>query len=146
MLEIPVKKMMKGEPLMVASSTSIVRTVCRKMAERGISAVVVVDKKVVVGIFTERDAVFRVMAQDRDPASTRLRDVMTSDPATVAPADTFGHALALMHERGFRHVPVVENGRPVGIVTARDALDPDLDDFVCEVQRRKAIRRPAPPA
>ena len=136
MLEIPVKKMMKGEPLMVASSTSIVRTVCRKMAERGISAVVVVDKKVVVGIFTERDAVFRVIAHGRDAHVTPLRAVMTANPESLDPSRSYGHALLLMQEHGFRHVPVVENGRPIGIISSRNAMDPELEEFVSEERRR----------
>ena len=68
---------------------------------------------------------------------------MTPDPTTVAPDETFGYALLLMHESGFRHVPVVENGRPVGVVSARHALDPDLEEFTAEAERRKAIRRKA---
>jgi predicted transcriptional regulator len=48
-----------------------------------------------------------------------------------------------MHEKGFRHVPVVENGRPVGMVSARHALDPDLEEFTAEAERRKHIRRRA---
>jgi signal-transduction protein with cAMP-binding, CBS, and nucleotidyltransferase domain len=48
--------------------------------------------------------------------------------------------MLLMHERGFRHVPVVEDGRLVGIVSARDALDPELEDFICEERRREALR------
>ena len=57
----------------------------------------------------------------------------------ASPNDSFGRALAMMHENLFRHVPVVENGEPVGIVSARYALDPDMEEFVSEVQRRKAF-------
>lgn len=72
-----------------------------------------------------------------------LYDVMTVYPTTVAPDETFGYALLLMHENGFRHEPVVEDGRPVGVVSARHALDPDLEDFAAEAERRKHIRRRA---
>ena len=65
---------------------------------------------------------------------------MTPSPLTVDPERSFGFALQLMHEHGFRHVPVVENDRPVGIVSARDALDPEMEDFICEAQRREGIR------
>lgn len=111
------------------------------MAKKKVSAIMVVEDDRLVGIFTERDAVFRVIARKRDPHSTRLADVMTTAPRTVAPEESFGYALLLMHERGFRHVPVVENGAPVGIVSARNALDPDLEEFESEAQRRKHIRR-----
>ena len=87
-----------------------------------------------------RDPVVRVLAAGRDAPATRLAEVMTPSPRTVGPEQSFGHALQLMHAHGFRHMPVVEGGRVVGIVTARDALDPDMEEFVCEVQRREGLR------
>jgi CBS domain-containing protein len=112
------------------------------MKEGAVGAVLVVQEGRLVGIFTERDAVYRVMAAGRDPWATTLGEVMTREPKTVAPEETFGYALLLMHENGFRHAPVVEaDGRPVGVVSARHALDPDLEDFAAEEERRKAIRR-----
>jgi CBS domain-containing protein len=65
---------------------------------------------------------------------------MTKSPQTVDPDKPFGFALLMMYENGFRHVPVIQNGKPVGIVSARNALDPDLDEFKYEVSRRKHIR------
>jgi len=100
----------------------------------------VVDNERLVGIFTERDAVFRVIARGRDARTTQLADVMTPDPKTVDPHKSFGYALLMMHENGFRHVPVIENGKPIGIVSSRNAMDPDLEEFVSEAQRRKHIQ------
>jgi CBS domain-containing protein len=94
-----------------------------------------------VGIFTERDAVYRVIAKARDAHTTRLAEVMTPAPKTFAPDESFGYAMLMMYQHGFRHAPVIENGRPVGIVSARKALDPELEEFVAEAQRRKHIRR-----
>jgi CBS domain-containing protein len=62
---------------------------------------------------------------------------MTPAPVTIDPERSFGHAMALMQEHHCRHLPVVENGRPIGIVSARNALDPELEDFVCEERRRR---------
>jgi len=115
----------------------------RLMRRGNVGAILVVDQSRLIGIFTERDALFRVIACGRDPATVLLREVMTADPATVAPDETFGYALLLMHERGFRHVPVVREGRPVGVVSARHALDPELEEFAAEAARRRAIRRRA---
>ncbi len=56
---------------------------------------------------------------------------------TLSPDKTYGHALLLMHDNGFRHMPVVENGRPIGIVSSRNAMDPDLEEFVWEERRRE---------
>lgn len=143
MLGLPIKSVIEPRKLVVAASHTSVGEAARLMKEGKVGALLVVEKGVLIGIFTERDAVFRVMAGGLDPDSTLLRDVMTPDPTTVAPDETFGYALLLMHENGFRHAPVVENGRPVGVVSARHALDPDLEEFTAEAERRKAIRRKA---
>lgn len=135
-----IRQVMQCEELLIVAPETTVSGAARMMAEHCVSAAVVVADDRVVGIFTERDAVFRVIALDRDPRTTRLADVMTSQPVTLGPEKSFGHALTLMHERGIRHVPVVEGDKVVGIVTARDALDPDLEEFVCEAQRRQSLK------
>jgi CBS domain-containing protein len=135
-----IKHVMERERMLCAPPHTSVADAARLMAEQRVSAVLVLDGSQLSGIFTERDAVFRVIALGRDASRTTLADVMTADPATIGPDKTFGQALALMHERGIRHVPVVENGQVVGVVTARDALDPDMEEFVCEAQRRQSIR------
>lgn len=111
----------------------------RLMKEKSSSAVLVVDRGRLAGIFTERDALFRVIAEGRTPETTRLAEVMTENPRTIAPDRPFGHALHLMYEGEFRHVPVVENGRPLGMVCARDALGPDLAQFVADLDTRAHI-------
>jgi CBS domain-containing protein len=110
------------------------------MEKHQVGAVMVVDAHGrLSGIFTERDALFRVLAAGRDPATTRLSEVMTKKPQTIHPDKPVGHALHMMYENGFRHVPVVEDGRPVGMVSARDALGPELQEFESEVKRRQQI-------
>ena len=135
-----IRQVMQGEELLIVTPETTVFAAARQMAERSVSAAVVVDGDRVVGIFTERDAVFRVIARDRDPRSTPVDKVMTVQPVTLDPDKSFGHALTLMHEHSIRHVPVVENGHPVGIVSARDALDPELEEFVVETRRRDSLR------
>ena len=135
-----IRKVMKKETMLTAPPETTVEEAARLMARSGVGAIVVVDGEVVAGIFTERDALFRVVALGRDARTTSLAEVMTPEPLTVDPDRTFGHALQLMHKHGFRHVPVVENGKPVGMVSSRDALDPEMEEFACEVQRREGIR------
>lgn len=118
-----------------------VAAAARIMAQGRFGAVLVVDEGVLKGIFTERDALFRVIAQGRDPAIATVGEVMTPDPRTVAPENTYGYALVLMQEGDFRHAPVVENGRPIGILSSRNAMDPDLEDFVSEANRREHLSR-----
>lgn len=141
MLDEPIRNVMERKKLLTAPPETTVKAAAKLMARKHVSAVMVVERKCLIGIFTERDAVFRVIAENRDTGSTRLADVMTHEPMTVAPEESFGYAMLLMHEHGFRHMPVVENGEPIGIVSARNALDPDLEEFESEAQRRKAIRR-----
>jgi len=135
-----IRRMMVRERMVKGAPGTSVSEAARLMAASATSAVVVIEDEALVGIFTERDAVFRVIAAGLDARITPLSEVMTPKPLTVDPDRTFGYALQLMHEHRFRHVPVVENGRVVGIVTARDALDPEMEEFVCEAQRREGIR------
>lgn len=140
MFSQPVKYVMERENLLIAPPSTTVGEAARLMAQRKVGAVLVVDHDKLVGIFTERDAVFRVIAQDRDARTARLADVMTPSPKTISPDKSFGYALLVMHENGFRHLPVLESGKLVGVVSARNALDPDLEEFVAEARRREHIR------
>ena len=112
----------------------------RLMAEAAQSAVLVTREGVLAGIFTERDATFRVLATDANPKTTTLAQVMTSEVLTMTADRPFGHALHLMFENGIRHVPVVDaQGIPQGLVTARDALDLEACEFGEELVRREEI-------
>jgi len=141
MLGLPIRSVIEPRKLVVAAPETSVAEAAKLMKKNRVGAVLVVEHGRLVGIFTERDAVFRVMAPGRDPKSTALREVMTREPTTVAPEETFGHALLLMYENGFRHVPVVEDHRPVGVVSARHALDPELEEFSVEASRRRHLSR-----
>jgi CBS domain-containing protein len=136
-----VRSVMKRKKFLAAPPETTVTKAGALMAKKNVGAVVIVERGHLIGIFTERDAVFRVIAQGRDPQTTRLAEVMTVSPKTVEPDQTYGYALLVMQENGFRHMPVVEDGKPVGIVSSRNALDPELEEFVSETQRRRHIRR-----
>jgi CBS domain-containing protein len=136
----PVRSIIAKQKILTSTAEITVAEAARLMKKKSLGAVMVVtDNGRLAGIFTERDAVFRVLAEGRDPKTTRLSDVMTPHPQTIAPEKPFGHALMMMYESGFRHVPVVEDGKPVGMVSARDALGPELQEFESELQRRTRI-------
>jgi CBS domain-containing protein len=91
------------------------------MRDRQVGAVlVIVGERELVGIFTGRDAVCRVLAEGKDPAVTTLGEVMTRNPDSMPPSNTAIDALRLMQDRGFRHVPVVEKNKVLGVVSRGD--------------------------
>lgn len=118
-----------------------VREAAQLMKAHHVSALMVVGAtKMLVGICTERDLVFDVIACGLDPDQTSVSAVMTANPLTIGPDKPFGHALHMMYEGGFRHVPVVDGiGRPIGMVSARDALDSDALSFDADLIRREEI-------
>jgi CBS domain-containing protein len=130
------RSIVAGQPPAMAEKSATVFEAALLMKTQGKGALLVVDGARLIGIFTERDALLRVIAARLDPATTRLADVMTSHPQTMSPDEPFLKALRLMHSRGFRHVPVVDHGRPVGVVSARDALDDDLYELRVDMAQR----------
>lgn len=137
MLDDPVSRIMRKGKLLTARPGEIVAKAAKRMAARNVGAMLVVEDGRLLGIITERDVVFRVVAMGLDPARTRVAEAMTANPITIDAARPFGYALVLMHREGFRHLPVVKDGKVAGIVSARSALDPDLEEFASEISRRK---------
>jgi CBS domain-containing protein len=136
----PIRKLIARQKILTTSAETTIGEAARLMRKRMVGAAMVVhDDGTLAGIFTERDALFRVLAEGRDPKTTRVADVMTQHPQTISPDKPFGHAMLMMHDGGFRHVPVIENGRPIGMVSARDALGPELEEFESEMKRRTRI-------
>ncbi len=135
-----IRTIIKDQELLTAPATMTVAEAARLMKQSKFGAVMVVENGTLVGIFTERDALFRVIAEGRDPKIVQLAAVMTRDPQTIHPDRPFADALLLMHASGFRHVPVVEDGRPIGMVSARDALGEELENFIYELVRQKQIK------
>ena len=138
-----IRDVLEPRTLVTAAPETSVAEAARRMKDNKVGAILVLEDDRLVGIFTERDALFRVVAGGRDPAAVLLREVMTREPQTVSADETFGYALLVMYERGFRHLPVVEGDWPIGVVSARHALDPDLEEFAAEAARRGAIKRRA---
>ncbi|HEY1328138.1 MAG TPA: CBS domain-containing protein [Casimicrobiaceae bacterium] len=136
-----VRAVVAGRPVVGAPSTTSVEAAARLMKRKKVGALMVVDEGRLVGIFTERDALFRVIADDLDPRHTRLDRVMTRDPRTIDAEKPFAYALMMMHEGGFRHVPVIARGELLGMVTARDALAPELEEFRAEMLHREEINK-----
>jgi CBS domain-containing protein len=131
-----IEEIVRKRKLITATRTTTVREAARTMADERVGAVVVLESGRLVGIFTERDIAFRVVARGLDPDKTQLAKVMTTHPVTIGAEKPLGHALHLMYEGGFRHVPVLAHGKPIGVVSSRDALGRELVDFEGELKQR----------
>ncbi|HEY3178837.1 MAG TPA: CBS domain-containing protein [Casimicrobiaceae bacterium] len=134
-----IRSIVAGQTPISATKTTTVVDAARLMKQQNIGALLVIDSSRLIGIFTERDALFRVLAAGRDPNTTRLADVMTAQPQTIGPDEPFLHALRIMYEGKFRHMPVVEFGRPLGMVSVRDALDDDLYALRVDLEQRQEM-------
>lgn len=110
----------------------------REMVTNNIGAIPVLRDGELVGIFSERDIMKRVVAAGRDPARTRISEVMTADPLTVDIREGIEHCMVLMKQHGFRHLPVCDGKKLKGIVSLRDILLRDLTDKDEEVRMMRA--------
>ena len=110
----------------------------QRMADENIAAIVVIDADArLVGIVTERDMSQRVLARELDAKATPLAEIMTENPDTLAPDDSAADALELMRTRNYRHLPVAEEGRCVGMVSIRDlyaAVKEALEENIRETE------------
>ena len=105
------------DPVMLPASATVMMA-ARHMHSRRVSAVLVTEgDDDLIGIFTERDAISRVLADGRDPAETTLAEVMTDNPEFVSPQNTAVEVVQLMQALGCRHLPIVNEGKAIGIVS-----------------------------
>jgi len=134
-----VRDVIAGQKPFSAPGNTTIATAARLMKKHNVGALMIVEHGRLAGIFTERDVVFRVVAESLDPTTTHVAQVMTTKPKTIGPDKALGHALLMMFDGGFRHVPVVEHGKPLGMISARDALGPDLQEFEGELLQREHL-------
>jgi CBS domain-containing protein len=132
-----IREIIHNQRLLTLPPDTSVRAAARAMAEHRVGSVMVVEHDTLVGIVTERDCLERVLAAGVDPDTTEVSAVMTRKVMTITPDRLLVNALHQMRGNGFRHMPVVENGRPVGMVSIRDALGSELVRFEGEEETKK---------
>lgn len=113
---------------------ALVSECVRTMTAEKIGAIIVMDGERLAGIFTERDALNRVLAAGLDPASTKISEVMTKNPYCIPPTTTVAEAMELVTKRRFRHLPIVENGKVLAVVSSGDLTHWMVKDQIGEVQ------------
>ena len=127
-----------------ADGVQTVLEVVEAMVARNIGAVPVLENGILVGIFSERDLMRRVVAEGRDPRFTRIKEVMTTDPLTVSPRETVENCMILMRRHGFRHLPICDGQHLLAVVSLRDVLLHDLTEKDHEVRMMRAYIQASP--
>lgn len=136
----PVIKVIQNRDFIALPMDTSVLAAAKLMKQRHQGSALIVGEGRLLGICTERDLVFDVLAEGLDPTQTPISEVMTANPETIGPEQPFSHALHLMFEGGFRHMPVLDaQGQPLGIISARDALGLETAQFNEELERREAL-------
>jgi CBS domain-containing protein len=135
-----VREVMTENPVVLPKDASIVEA-ARLMRDHGIGDVIVVDGERAEGIVTDRDIVIRAVAEGTAPGEVRMQDVLSGELAAVTPDDPVERAIALMREKAIRRVPVVESGRPVGVVSIGDlAVQRDADSALADISEEPPNR------
>ena len=131
----PLKKLFEGhEAIHSVGPDTLVTDCVRTMTAEKIGALIIMDGERLVGIFTERDALNKVLAAGLDPRSTKVSEVMTKDPYYVPQTTTVGAAMELVTKRRFRHLPIVEKGKVLAVVSSGDLTHWVVKDQMGEVQ------------
>lgn len=127
------------QTLLTLGADVSVRQAAKLMAERHIGAVLITADGRLEGIFTERDVLNKIVAPGRDPEAVKLAEVMTRNPDTVSPDASALDTLIRMQTKGYRHVPVVDDGELIGIVSVRDLFNAVKRELEEDIQEREAF-------
>jgi CBS domain-containing protein len=128
-----IREVMTPDPVTMPSDASVLEA-ARQMRDVGIGDVIVLENDRIFGILTDRDIVVRVVAEERDPEETRLAEVCSRELTTLSPDDSIDRAIEMMRAKAIRRVPVVQNGRPVGVVSLGDlAVDRDPKSVLAQI-------------
>jgi CBS domain-containing protein len=120
----PLRRILAAKPksLWTVGPRDNALTAMRLMAEKNIGLVVVMENRTIAGVLSERDCVRRLVLAGKSPELTAVADIMVRDVIKVDLAQTFADCLKLMHLHGIRHLPVVENGTPISVISIRDLM------------------------
>ena len=130
--------LIRGRTIHSLQATETVMTAAIYMTQCNIGAIPVMHGERLAGVFSERDILVRVVAAQRDPKTTVLTEVMTTEPFVVGPDDPVERCMIAMKQHGFRHLPVCDGERLVGFISLRDMLLHDLDEKEVDLRMMRA--------
>ena len=122
------RRMIRRRELVAAAPTATVMEVAAQMTDAHVGALCILDGDRLVGIFSERDLMTRVLVAGRDPRRTPVADVMTRDVVTATMDDSRSDCLSKMQEERFRHLPVMEEDRAVAMLSMRDLMRDEIEE------------------
>ena len=126
-------------PLVAVTPEATVKEAVRTMAQESIGAIGVTERNTLVGIFSERDLMLRVVLEQRDPERTRMRDVMTSPVETIHRESTADDALKIMLEKHIRHLPIIDrDGTLCGMISMRSLLHDKVEELTVQLDSLEA--------
>ena len=140
-----VKSLIAGRRLTYVTPEMSVSDAAARMANVKIGAVIVLENSKLVGIFTERDLLNRVVSAGKDPRKTKISDVMTTNVAVCSADDTYENCLAQMKQIGCRHMPIVESDRLLGVLSMRDLLKHHISVQDAEIKMMSSLYQYQPP-
>jgi CBS domain-containing protein len=126
-----------GQIFSIMADDSVLQAI-EIMATRHVGALLVMNQGTLLGIISERDYARKVILKKRSSSDTRVADIMTAPPVTVSPQDTVRHCMELMTDGRFRHLPVMDSGRVVGILSIGDlvkAVIEEQQDQIAQLER-----------
>ena len=139
-----IRHLLKDRETYTVEGQQTVFEVAKFMVERNIGAVPVLDRGKLIGIFSERDIMKRVLVEGMDPKKAKVADVMTPNPLVVTADESFEQCMLLMKQHGFRHLPILDGPKLVGLVSLRDLLLHEVDEKDGEVKMMRAYMHSMP--
>ena len=140
-----IRPLLIGKPIHSVPPTISVLDAARTMCDRRIGAIVVCDGSNPVGVLSERDLMERVVIRGKDPARMAVSEVMTRDIVTASPNDSPVECMRKMQDRGCRHLPIVEDGRVIAMLSLRDLMRVEIDEKNEEIKWMNAYIHDVPP-
>jgi len=141
-----VGNLVAGREVYTVQADQSVYEVVRYMVEKNIGAVAVLEGDRVVGIFSERDLMKRVVSPELSPRQVLVKQVMTHNLITAAPQESYETCLARMQKHGIRHLIIAAEDRIVGVISLRDLMSIDIQEKSAEIQMMNAYLHYVPPA